>query len=193
MSPRAPDALAVALAVIDVLDELGVRYQIGGSFASSLHGVPRQTNDVDLVVDLDAAAARRLAERLESTFYLDLDRLLRATTRRSSANLIHLASGVKVDLFVVDRHGFAARELARSVKVALPDQAREVAVKSPEDTVLRKLLWFREGGEVSDRQWSDVAGVIAAQGELLDLEYLWRQAAELGVDDLLARHLEDRR
>jgi hypothetical protein len=66
-----------------------------------------------------------------------------------------------------------------------------VVVKSPEDTVLRKLLWYREGDGISDRQWNDVIGVLRAQGARLDRDYLERWAAELGVADLLARAREN--
>lgn len=60
-------------------------------------------------------------------------------------------------------------------------------VKSPEDTILRKLLWYRMGGEVSDRRWSDILGVVQVQGERLDRDYLAKWAPQLRVEDLLAQ------
>lgn len=188
MTPRHPDALAVALLVIDLLEELGVDYQVGGSFASSIHGVPRQTNDVDLVADLEARHVPLLVSRLSGPFYLDAERVAQAVAGRTSTNLIHLASGVKVDLFVAERGGFAVRELARSVEIALRG-GRLIRVKSPEDTILRKLLWYRMGGETSERQWSDVEGILVAWGGDLDHAYLLSTARELGIGDLLARLL----
>lgn len=191
MSPRLPEALEVAVFVIDALDRLGVDYHVGGSFASSVHGVPRQTNDVDLVVDLPAATVPRLAATLRQAFYLDEDRILEAVRRRSSCNLLHLASGIKVDLFVAGSAPFDRLELERSVCATLPGAERPVRVKSPEDTVLRKLAWYRLGNEVSDRQWGDLRGLVSVRADDLDHEYLRRWSVELGVDDLLDRLLHD--
>ena len=95
-----PPSLAVVFGVIDILEDLGVRFHLGGSFASAIHGVPRQTMDADLVVDLDAATVTRLVERLRDGFYVDLDVARRAVLHRSSFNAIHLSSGFKVDFFV---------------------------------------------------------------------------------------------
>ena len=64
-----------------------------------------------------------------------------------------------------------------------------MSVKSPEDTILRKLLWYRMGGEVSDRQWSDVEGIVASWGDDLDLGYLRGSAVELEITDLVDRVL----
>ena len=186
MSPKVPDAVEVALIVVDVLERLGIAYQIGGSFASSVHGNPRQTNDIDLVLDLHSSLVGLLVRELGTGFYFSAERIRDAVRRRSSSNLLHLRTGVKVDLFMAGP-GYEARELDRSVLVPLPGRDRPVRVKSPEDTVLRKLLWYRDGGEVSDRQWSDVVGVLENSGGALDWDYLRRTAVELEVDDLLAR------
>lgn len=185
-----PPSLAVVFQVIDILDDLGVRYHLGGSFASAIHGVPRQTMDADLVVDLGAATVTRLVERLRDDFYVDLDVAQDAVTHRSSFNAIHLSSGFKVDFFVKGGGEFDEVELERSIATRISnDPVRSAMVKTAEDTVLRKLQWYREGGEVSDRQWKDVLGVLATSGENLDRGYLQRWARELGVSNLLDRAL----
>lgn len=189
MSPLFPEALTVALEVIGVLEELGVRYQLGGSLASSVHGLPRQTNDVDLVVDLVPAQVPALAERLGGDYYFDADRLRDAIRRRASCNLLHLATGVKVDLFVKGAGAYDEEELSRSVRLSVGGRS-VVAVKSAEDTILRKLLWYRLGREVSERQWSDVENVLRVRRDDLDLSYLRRWAEELEIADLLERLLD---
>jgi len=187
-SSSIPPSLAVVFGVIDILEDLGVRYHLGGSFASAIHGVPRQTLDADLVVDLDAAMVTRLVERLRDDFYVDLDVARRAVRHRSSFNAIHLASGFKVDFFVKGDGEYDEVELERSVVTEISrDPPRTARVKTAEDTVLRKLQWFRSGGEVSDRQWKDVLGVMATVGAGLDRGYLHTWATELGVADLLDR------
>lgn len=188
MTPEQPEALRVALEVIGLLERLGVDYHLGGSYASSIHGVPRQTQDVDLVVDLDEASVEALLVRLPDGYYSDLDSARDAVQRRRSFNLIHLASGVKLDLFVSGAEPFDREELSRSREVRLPSAPeRPLRVKSAEDTILRKLQWFRLGGEVSERQWDDVQGILDSQGAALDFDYLGRWATALGLEDLLAR------
>lgn len=192
MTPQDPEALRVALLVVEALDRLELPYHLGGSYASSIHGIPRQSHDVDLVVDLDTQRVSQLAARLERDFYLDTESIYDAVARRSSFNLVHFATGIKVDVFVKAAGPFDQAEFARQQLMALvSDPRREIFVKSPEDTLLRKLLWYRAGGEVSDRQWTDVLGIIKIQGGRLDLPYLRLWSHRLGVDDLLARALSE--
>ena len=188
MSGDTPASLAVVLHVVDILEELGVRYHLGGSFASAIHGVPRQTMDADLIVDLDGGTVVRLVERLRDRFYVDLDTAQEAVANRGSFNSIHLTSGFKVDFFVKGAGEFDDVELARGeITQISSDPPRSAYVKSAEDTVLRKLQWYRSGGEVSDRQWRDVLGVLMAAGGELDWPYIRDWALRLGVADLLDR------
>ena len=184
------ESLKAVLAVVDILEELEVSYHVGGSLASSVHGVPRQTNDLDLVVDLSQAAAAILVLRLQDRFYVDAESIRRAIRNHSSFNLVHLATGFKIDVFIRGFGAFDRMEFARHGPQRLEDLPRELVVKSAEDTVLRKLEWYRIGGEVSDRQWNDILGVIRTQGDRLDRDYLRQWASELGVADLLERALE---
>lgn len=188
------ETIQIALTVIGVLEDLTIPYHVGGSFASSVHGFPRQTRDLDLVVDLPDSAVPLLVSRLEGDFYLDAERMWQAIRRSSSFNLVHLATGFKIDIFVAGSAAFDRSELSRSAPQRLTEDApRDVLVKSPEDTLLRKLQWYRLGGETSDRQWTDILGIIRTQGERLDLEYLRHWADALGVDDLLERILAELR
>jgi hypothetical protein len=180
----------IPLRVIGVLEELGVPYHVGGSFASSIHGVPRQTRDLDLVVDLPLSAVPAFMAHLEKDFYLDEETIRRAISRHTRFNLIHLASAFKVDVFVHGPRPFDRSELARGRSYEIAAGApRTVIVKSAEDTLLRKLEWYRLGGETSDRQWGDILGIVRTQGERLDLAYLRRWGEALAVSDLLDRAL----
>jgi hypothetical protein len=192
MSPELPGPLAVVLGVIDALEDLGARYHLGGSFASAVHGVPRQTMDADIVVELDDERAARLVESLKSDFYVDAGVAADAVSRRGSFNAIHLASGFKVDFFVMGNSEFDRNELERSQLHQIVEKpARSVYVKTAEDTVLRKLQWFTDGGGVSDRQWRDVLGVILTGGDGLDRGYLHEWAGRLGLGRALERALRE--
>ncbi len=184
------ESLTAVLEVIDVFDELKIPYHVGGSLASSVHGVPRQTNDLDLVADMTLAAVPAMEFLLEDRFYIDAEMIRRAIRHRSSFNLVHLATGFKIDVFIQGRGDFDRLEFARHGSHRLEDMARDLVVKSAEDTVLRKLEWYRLGGEVSDRQWDDILGVLRTQGDRLDLDHLRHWASELGVADLLERALQ---
>ena len=186
MTPLEPEALQVAFLVIDVLQDLGLEYHLGGSYASAVHGIPRQTHDVDLVVEMGPGVERKIATALEGRFYVDEPAIARAVRERSSFNVVHLDTGIKVDLFVKGSSPFDESEFGRRVPIRVGDSPpKEIFLKSAEDTILRKLLWYRMGGEVSDRQWQDVRGVVGVQAEALDRAYLGEWADRLGVRDLL--------
>lgn len=170
-------------------DTLGVQYVVGGSLASSVYGIPRATQDVDLVAEMNSSHAEPLAQLLGGDFYVDVDMILDAVRRRASFNVIHLATMFKADVFVMKGDSWSREEMrrARSEQLDGPHGALTIRFASPEDTLLHKLVWYRLGNEISDRQWGDILGVFKVQGTLLDDEYLDRWATALGVDDLLNR------
>ena len=171
-----------------------MRYLVGGSLASSVSGEPRSTLDVDLVVAMTEADAEPLLATLGDEFYAGAGAVGRAVRARTSVILIHQGTSTKVDLFMLGGSPFDAEQMARrlTIKVAsLPD--RFLYVYTAEDILLQKLRWYRRGKEVSDRQWRDVVGIVAVQGNRLDEAYLQRGAGVLGVSDLLGRALTEGR
>lgn len=177
--------------VVEALERLGIAYHVGGSVASSVHGSPRATNDVDLVVDLRLEHVGPLCASLGADYYAPAELLREAVVHASTANLIHLATGYKVDFFVCRRDEYGRGSLRRFLDRPLGPGQRSFHIATAEDIVLRKLEWYRDGGEVSDRPWSDVLGVLRARGPQLDRSYLDRWAQHLGITPLLARAMRE--
>ena len=181
--------------MVDALEELGVAYYVGGSLASSAHGVPRASIDADVIADLGPGHVGPFVTALARAYYLSEDRIKEAVAARRSFNVIHLETMFKVDVFVAKGRPFDRQALARARMETLEDapEARKFRVASPEDTILAKLEWFRAGGEASERQWTDVVGVLKTGWDDLDRDYLRRWASSIGVEDLLERAVLDAR
>jgi hypothetical protein len=175
-------------AFLQVLTDLGLRHFAVGSVASSIHGVPRFTNDVDLLVALTPGDVDSVAAAVATDFYMDPDEARFSIRMGRAFNVLHLASAFKIDIFPVGNNGFHQSELTRSTLqnwVVPGGRPIQLPVASPEDTILSKLRWYRMGGEVSDRQWADVLGVATRND--LDWAYMAGWAPQLGVADLLER------
>jgi hypothetical protein len=126
---------------------------------------------------------------MNTDFYVDADMIRDAITRRASFNVIHLKTMFKADIFVLKPDEWSNKEFSRAriEQFDTPDGKVSVNFASPEDTLLHKLVWYRLGNQVSDRQWGDVLGVLKVQGRLLDQAYLDHWAQKLNVADLLER------
>lgn len=182
----------VLLRVAGVLDEMRIPYVVVGSVASSMHGFSRATADADVVADLRPENVAPFHAALKDEFYVDDQAMRRALSLRRMFNLIHLDTVFKVDIYVPKDDEFSRQQFKRARReTLLPGEAGGVYIAAPEDTILAKLQWHRRGGEVSERQLTDVLGVLKVQRERLDLEYLREWAGRLEVSDLLERLLAE--
>ena len=129
---------------------------------------------------------------MESQCYVSRDATSVAVRTGGSFNVIEISSAVKVDIFVAGSDAFDRERLTRRIAVTFSSgpQTTTLFVDTAEDTILRKLEWYRRGGESSERQWRDVLGIVSAQRGNLDRAFLREWAAMLGVADLLERVLE---
>lgn len=185
-----PDAVDIALLVAAAVDQVGGGYFVGGSLASSMQGEPRATNDVDIVIELPLGKIREFVEALGSDFEVDVDGLRLALLNGTSCNVFFLPVLTKVDLFGVGPTPYDEVEFSRRRSVLVRDPDVHLVLKTPEDPVLRKLWWFRQGGDVSERQWRDVVQVLKIGGSAMDANYMERWSVSLQVDDLLQRARE---
>jgi predicted nucleotidyltransferase len=184
--------IEVLLDVTHTFEELGIPYVVVGSFASSARGMPRATNDVDVVADIEPQQVRPLVTALQGNFYLDEQAARRAVENRRSFNAIHLDSIFKVDIYVPPPGGFGRQQLERrQLETITSDTTRHIYIATAEDMVLAKLQWFQATGETSDKQWSDVLGMVKVQGNHLDFEYLREWAVRLDVRHLLEKAMNE--
>jgi hypothetical protein len=150
-----------------------------------VYGIARSTLDADLVADLQYGQITPFVARLGDAYYLDERAIIDAVQRRASFNLIHLDTMIKVDVFILKTHAFDQAAFQRTRQAALDKtDPRVFPLDSPEDVVLHKLGWYRDGGAVSDRQWNDILGVLKVQASRLDRTYLQQWAARLDLTDL---------
>jgi len=164
------------------LTTAGVPHMVVGSFASSFHGVPRSSQDLDLIIDPQPESLHRfLADLPPAEYYADADAARDALRQRGQFNVIDMASAWKADLIVRKARPFSVEELRRRSEGDL--LGTRVFVASPEDTVISKLEWAKLGGG-SELQLRDVAGILQLRGSALDTAYIERWVAELGLEEL---------
>jgi len=187
------EPISVTLSVVEVLDNLGIPYLIGGSLAGAIYGVARSTIGVDIIADIHLQHAVPLADELDNAFYVSIDAIKDAINNRGSFNIIHLEAMFKVDIFVNKQRPFDKSQFERRIKQVISSEPKcAVYVASAEDNVLAKLEWYRKGSEVSERQWRDVLETLKIQ-ENIDVNYLRHWANILDVADLMEKALMETR
>jgi hypothetical protein len=186
------EPLEVTLKVTRVFENLSVPYLIGGSLASILYGMIRATQDADIVAEMRHEHIQPFVLALQGEFFIDEEMIVDSIQHNSSFNIIHRETMFKVDVFIPRPRPFLHSQLARAQEQSFSFET-EVSARfaSPEDTILAKLEWYRLGGEVSERQWRDILGVLKTRAGDLDLAYLEQWASELKVTDLLDRALKE--
>ncbi len=170
--------------VISELERAGIPYMLTGSFASTFHGVPRTTHDIDIVIDPTRTSLKTLLDGLsEDIYYVSPAAAWDAFSSRRQFNIIDLTTGWKVDLIMRKARPFSVEEFRRRQAVELLGTTLYIA--TAEDTILAKLEWARKGE--SERQIRDVAGILSMCADTLDTDYIIRWARALKVQDLWER------
>lgn len=170
-----------------LLERLQIPFAVGGSFASGARGVPRQTNDIDVLVDLTRKLRDPFIEAVQAEFEVtpeDMDMALDGRDPMRSFQLFHRQELFKVDVFLGRFPDLAESELRRASRIELLPGIWAPCL-SQEDIVIEKLLWYELGNRVSDRQWNDLVGVIEVQGQDFDRAYVREWGAKLGVSELV--------
>lgn len=167
--------------VIEALESRGIQYMLVGSYASAVFGEGRSTHDIDIVVRLSPAEAERLCNAFPAgEFYVSRPAALEAVRRGGQFNVIHPASGNKIDFLLARDDAWGRSQFARRVRRPLLPGC-EAYIAAPEDVILGKLWYFHEGG--SDKHLRDIAAMLQISGEEIDRAYIDRWAAQLGVEE----------
>jgi hypothetical protein len=184
------DPLQVVQKATAIFEKIGVDYCVGGSVASSLYGVPRATQDVDIVADLTERNLKIALPLLSEGFFVDEEMAKNAVKSGSSFNIIDREFIYKIDIFVQGSDDLSRQEMLRRKKFRLADSdGQSMYLCSPEDIIAHKLFWYKLGNEVSERQWNDAKNVVNVQRQQLDFDYLKKMCTDRGVSDLLERLL----
>jgi hypothetical protein len=192
MSPMNTSEIIQALTLlVEAFERFGIAYYIGGSVASSVHGRRRYTQDVDVVADIQLKHVHTLVATLQQDYYIDAGMIRGAIQNRSSFNILHNDTGVKVDVFIQKTSPFSQQEMRRAREDVLEVGSRSFFFASAEDMILAKLDWWKLGGGVSNRQWNDILEMMKEKQAVLDTAYLRQSAPMLGVADLLEKVFSD--
>ncbi|MDX2152343.1 MAG: hypothetical protein SFV54_16515 [Bryobacteraceae bacterium] len=174
-------------AVRHALEAAAVPYALAGSWASTLHGEPRQTNDIDIVGAFTPQTLARFLNHLGTDFYYDLESAREALALNRPFNVIHRRFAFKFDFFPAhDDHGAAELDRRQTISIDILDDA-PLPVVTAEDILIAKLRWFRAGGEVATQQWRDILGVLRAGAGSLDESYLQLWVRRLALEELWDR------
>jgi hypothetical protein len=164
--------------VIAGLESTGIPYMLTGSLASSVHGIPRSTNDIDLVIAPSRNQLLSFVQLFERAgLYVTWEEASRALARRDQFNVVDIRNGWKADLILIKERAFSTGEFNRREPAEV--EGIPLMIATPEDVLLSKLEWAKIGG--SERQIADAAGILTMQGAQLDLAYVERWVVELGL------------
>ncbi|MFQ5733147.1 MAG: hypothetical protein ACE5KM_14500 [Planctomycetaceae bacterium] len=166
----------------DVCDRLHLTYLVTGSTATITYGEPRFTNDIDIAIDLPGETVDAFCDAFPlGEFYMNRETVRTAVQNESQFNLIHPASGLKIDFIVLTQSEFNRSRVTR--RRELPVLAdRCVSFASPEDVILMKMIYYREGK--SEKHLRDIGGVLRVQGAGIDRDYITEWAEQLGAGDV---------
>ncbi|OGW08179.1 MAG: hypothetical protein A2W75_03795 [Nitrospinae bacterium RIFCSPLOWO2_12_39_15] len=168
--------------IIQSLESLNIPYMITGSHASAYYGEPRFTRDVDIVADLKIEQIDNFANFFPpDEFYCDKDMIKKAIKGRRQFNIIHSISGLKIDIILTKTTPFSKTEFSRRKKGLLfPD--KEASFASPEDVIVKKMDFYKEGG--SEKHLRDITGILKISGDIIDMDYISQWADRLNLREI---------
>lgn len=168
--------------VVSVFERLGIPYLVTGSVAAMAYGEPRLTNDIDIVAGIAERHIPGLREAFPAEeYYLHEDAVRDAIRRPGQFNIIHPASGFKIDVIIRRDTPFDRSRFGR-VRRIHPSETFEADFAAPEDVIIKKMEYYREGG--SEKHLRDITGILMTTGADVDRPYIARWAHQLGLVEI---------
>jgi hypothetical protein len=168
--------------LIRCFESLGIPYLLTGSIASMAYGEPRFTNDIDIVADIKTEHIKGLKDCFpEQEFYLSEDAIKEAVNRQHQFNIIHPATGLKIDIIIRKQDAFDDSRFKR-IKRLITTENIEANFAAPEDVIIKKMAFYKEGG--SEKHLRDITGMLKISGDIIDYDYISKWAEKLGIKDI---------
>lgn len=163
----------------DVFERLEAPYRIVGSMASMAYGEVRFTNDIDILVDLRKEQAEVLCGEFPAPdFYVSLPAVQDAIRDRRQFNIIHIPSGLKLDIILAKDTEFGKLDLLRGQRL-FSEGLYNAWFGAPENIILMKLRYYQKGG--GEKHLRDISGMLLIQGPAIDCAYIDQWSQHLGV------------
>lgn len=165
--------------MVDVFDALGIPYLVTGAVASMAWGEPRLTNDIDIVAEIELQHISAFVAAFPADeYYISEDMIREAIERHGQFNIIHPASGLKVDVIIRQKTPFDNSRFGRLRRVR-PADTYQAKFAAPEDVIIKKMEFYREGG--SEKHLRDIVGILKISRESVDRGYISEWAQRLGL------------
>lgn len=170
--------------VVDAFERMEIPYFVTGSVAAMAYGEPRLTNDIDIVAEIKERHVGTLLEAFPpNEYYISEDMIRNAIPCRRQFNIIHPASGLKVDVIIRKDTPFDNSRFRRARRVHAGESC-QANFAAPEDVILKKMEFYREGG--SEKHLRDIAGILKISGDEVDRGYIVDWSGRLGLDEIWA-------
>lgn len=168
--------------IVEILNSLQISYIVTGSIASMAYGEPRLTNDIDIVADVREKHVSGLLEAFPpSEFYISEDMIREAIRRKGQFNIIHPASGLKIDMIIKVDNPFNTSRFTRARQI-YPSETYHANFAAPEDVIIKKMEYYKEGG--SEKHLRDITGILKVTGDDIDYGYISGWSERLGLAEI---------
>ncbi len=189
--PEPEDLKTFAGRIVRLLDAGGIPYAICGSIAAMEYSEPRLSIDVDLMVLAEPAQLAPFVEAVGQwgVYVTPMEVIVEQLIPHGKPlNIIDGFTGAKADIYPVTESGLAGSAMRRRRERVWDLQRGDAAwFLAPEDVILFKLSYYRQGGEVSNKHPADIVKMLRVIAPDLDVAYIERWAVELGLLDLWRR------
>ncbi|MBU0534398.1 MAG: nucleotidyltransferase [Candidatus Omnitrophica bacterium] len=170
----------IFIKVIVQINNLGFPYMLTGGMVVLFYGKPRTTHDIDIVVEISENNIFEIINSFKEEFYVSEEGIKDAVSHKTMFNIIHPETGMKIDFWMLKDIPYEKVIFQRRVKKEI--FGKEVYISTPEDTIIRKLLWYKESD--IDKHFNDALGIFQIQHENLDYDYIQQWVKELKVSDI---------